>query len=283
MGFDINAIAGSIGNAIGQAGDSAGKLIQNVGDSVGAVMKNGISIPEIRPQDILVSAMKLNGIRICRDEYLRKEFGPFCSEEVIAKAIEETPTAAGIPDDTLHKIAVQCIDWETNKTTALSFAAGLPGGFGLAAAIPADLAQYYGNLLRVMQKLAYLYGFSEFELSQDQIRDETMNQLLVMLGVMMGVQEANAAIKTVARTASNRAAKVIARKALTKNACYRIIQKAAKAVGIRMTKETFAKSVSKTIPVVGGVVSGGLTYATFRPSAQRLHASLISMVQEDIL
>ena len=32
-----------------------------------------------------------------------------------------------------------------------------------------------------------------------------------------------------------------------------------------MTKEVFAKGVSKIIPVVGGFVSGGLTYVTYRP------------------
>lgn len=34
-----------------------------------------------------------------------------------------------------------------------------------------------------------------------------------------------------------------------------------------MTKEIFAKGVSKVIPVLDGVFLGGLTYMTFKPSA----------------
>ncbi|MGF3112516.1 hypothetical protein [Facklamia sp. P9177] len=37
-----------------------------------------------------------------------------------------------------------------------------------------------------------------------------------------------------------------------------------------MTKQIFAKSVSKVIPLIGAVLSGGLTYATFTPMAERL-------------
>ena len=37
-----------------------------------------------------------------------------------------------------------------------------------------------------------------------------------------------------------------------------------------MNKDIFAKGVSKVIPVVGGVVSGGLTLASMRPMGMRL-------------
>lgn len=33
-------------------------------------------------------------------------------------------------------------------------------------------------------------------------------------------------------------------------------------IGVKVTKDSFAKGVSKVIPVVGGVVSGGLTFAS---------------------
>ena len=37
-----------------------------------------------------------------------------------------------------------------------------------------------------------------------------------------------------------------------------------------MTKDIFAKGVSKAIPVVGGIVSGGITLASMRPMGIRL-------------
>ena len=41
-----------------------------------------------------------------------------------------------------------------------------------------------------------------------------------------------------------------------------------------MTKEIFAGFFKKSIPVVGGVIGGGLTYATFKPCCYRLKDSL---------
>lgn len=40
-----------------------------------------------------------------------------------------------------------------------------------------------------------------------------------------------------------------------------------------MTKQIFAKSVSKTVPLLGGAVSGGLTYVTFRNCMYKLKGS----------
>ena len=37
-----------------------------------------------------------------------------------------------------------------------------------------------------------------------------------------------------------------------------------------MTKDIFAKGVSKAIPVLGGAVSGGITFASMRPMGHRL-------------
>jgi hypothetical protein len=39
---------------------------------------------------------------------------------------------------------------------------------------------------------------------------------------------------------------------------------------VQVTKQSFAKTVSKVVPVVGGVVSGGLTFVTLRIQSKRL-------------
>ena len=41
-------------------------------------------------------------------------------------------------------------------------------------------------------------------------------------------------------------------------------------LSVRMTKDIFAKGVSKAIPVVGGLVSGTITFASMRPMGLRL-------------
>jgi hypothetical protein len=47
-----------------------------------------------------------------------------------------------------------------------------------------------------------------------------------------------------------------------------------KVVGVHVTKQSFAKTVSKVVPVVGGLVSGGLTFVTLRIQSKRLMAHL---------
>lgn len=44
-----------------------------------------------------------------------------------------------------------------------------------------------------------------------------------------------------------------------------------------MTKDIFAKSIGKAIPVVGAVVSGGLTFVGFKPITKRLQKYLITL------
>lgn len=64
--------------------------------------------------------------------------------------------------ETLDDIARHSIAFETKKSATMAFAAGLPGGFALVGTVPADVAQYYIHAFRVMQKLAYLYGWQSF-------------------------------------------------------------------------------------------------------------------------
>lgn len=55
------------------------------------------------------------------------------------------------------------------------------------------------------------------------------------------------------------------------------MKKIAGHLGKEMTKQTFARTVSKAVPVVGAVVSGGLTFATFRPMAKKLKNHLAEL------
>lgn len=196
-------------------------------------------------EDVLTIVMKTPGIKIDRKVFLKKELEGLFPEKIINNAIATNPAQAGIYRETINNLAKQCINYETKKVSAISFAAGIPGGFAMAATIPADTAQYFGFILRIMQKLAYLYGFSEFELSEDNVSDATMNEVLLFLGVMFGVQEANAAVKIIAGVASKKAAKSLARKALTKGVVYPIVKKITKQIGFRMTSRFLQPAFQK--------------------------------------
>ena len=221
----------------------------------------------INVEDIIALAIKTPGVKINRTKYLTKELSIRYPKEILNVAITHNPAYAGISREDIDHIAKQAINYETNKVSAISFAAGIPGGVAMAATIPADLAQYFGFILRIMQKLAYLYGFEEFDLHDDSIDDETMNRIILFLGVMFGVQEANAAIKVFANLVAKAVINRLPKMALTKGVIYPAVKKIALFLSIHMTKQIFAKSVAKIVPVVGGVASGALTYATFKPNA----------------
>ncbi|MCF0079116.1 hypothetical protein [Streptomyces lomondensis] len=223
----------------------------------------------------MVSAARLPGVRIHREAYLRKALARYCSEDEIRIAIEETPAAAGISLDVLDRAANDSIRYETTKVSALSAAAGLPGFMALPATVPADMAQYFGHMLRIAQKLAYLYSWPDlFSDDGDDVDDATMGVLTLFFGVMFGTQSANAAVGKVAEMMAKQVAKKLPQKALTQGVIYPIVKKVAAYIGVEMTKQTFAKSVSKAIPVVVAAVSGGLTFATYRPMAKRLKKHL---------
>jgi hypothetical protein len=57
-------------------------------------------------------------------------------------------------------------------------------------------------------------------------------------------------------------------------ALYPIAKQVARLVGARLTKEGFAKTAGKLIPIAGGFFSGTLTLLTFRPGARRLQKRL---------
>ena len=203
---------------------------------------------------------------------LRKELYKYCTPEAIEKAIATTPAKAYIDSDIIDKIAEDVIIFERNAVSGISTALGIPGGVAMVATIPADIAQYYGYMLRAAQKLLYLYGFPEIDMGQDGILLDsgTLNSLTICLGIMYGVASANNAIKAMAKALGRGVEKQLLKKALTKGAIYPIVKNVAKWFGVRMTKEVFAGFIGKIIPVVGGVVGGGITFFSFKPCCQRL-------------
>lgn len=221
-------------------------------------MSKQLSATESEPfEKILRSAMELPGIRINRAGFLRKELSKYFDEDVVEKAIGTNPAQAGLSIKNLDRIAKACINFETAKVTGLSAAAGIPGGFAMAATIPADIAQLFAHIIRVLQKLAYLYGWQEmFRGDCDGLDDETSNQLTLFIGVMFGVNAANAALGKIAQAMAARAEKTLLRAALTHGTIYPIVKRIARSIGFGMTIPIFAKGVGKLIPVVGAVASG---------------------------
>ena len=226
---------------------------------------------------LLVAAAKMPGVHIDRESFLRSSLKKCCDDATIEKAIEESPAAAHIPLSTIKRLANDSINYETVKVTAISTAAGIPGGLALIGTVPADTAQYFAHVLRISQKLAYLYSWPNLFDENDQMDDATKSLLTLFIGVMFGAQAAADAVGKVAEIVGAAVVRRLPQKALTQGVIYPIVKKVAVYLGVQMTKETFAKGVGKIVPVMGGVVSGGITLATFRPMSAKLRNYLAKL------
>ena len=215
---------------------------------------------------VVDKACELPMVKIDRKAFLRKQFSSARYYDCIDDILVSGPVCANVSKQEIKKIAKNCIAYESTKVTALSFVAGVPGGFAMAGTIPADLAQYYAHIFRIMQKLMYLYGWDDI----GNMDEGTKNVLIIFLGVMSGVQGVSSVASKLCQSASTRAVKSIAAKALTKGTLYPIVKKISTTLGGKMTKEIFAKGTAKIIPMAGGFISSGLTLATFTPMANKL-------------
>lgn len=241
---------------------------------VNALDQNGDG--ELGIEDIIILAVKTPGVHISRAAFLQKELFKNHPQDVIDKAIATTPAQAGISPKEIAKIADNVIALERNCVSGISVALGAPGGWAMAATIPADILQYYGYTLRATQKLLYLYGFPEIDVGEDglQLDSETINAIIMCLGVMNGVAGANNAIKGMAKALAIGVEKKLLNMALTKGAFYPLVKSILKWFGIKLTRSVFAGFFKKAIPIVGGVIGGGLTFLAFKPCCYRLKDAL---------
>lgn len=225
---------------------------------------------ELALESIISSAVQIPGVKVDRKKFLAETFA---SEDYpIQGILDSGPIAVGVSQDKLALFAHKLILKRTSQSSAASFVTGIPGGLAMAATIPADVLQFFGMALRLAQELSYLYGAQDLWKNGQLDDDKAKNQLLLYCGVMFGVSGVRVLSTQIAKVTL----KKLPQKALTKTFWYPIVKQIGKAIGVKVTKSTVAKGVSKAIPVIGGVISGGLNFASMMPMANRLQAALDS-------
>lgn len=223
---------------------------------------------------VLRTSLCMPNAKIIRESYLRKELSKYVPKDIVDRAVQTTPAKAGVPAELVKRIANSSISFHRVGVTATSFATGVPGGWWVASTLPADMTQFFWHISIVTQKLAYLHGWPELFDEDGEPSDETIMIITIFIGVMFGV---SAASKALGELSEKIAAQVIVRlpkEALTKWGIYNLAKKVAKWIGIKLTKQSFAKAISKAIPVVSGVISGGITWGSFSQMSSRLQSHL---------
>lgn len=272
--FEMKNVIENTGNEVKKAVSKGKDIVFDSKDKVFDALdinKDG----RVDTEDIIVLGLRIPAVHIDREEFLRKQFMKNYANDVIQDAVKFNPAHAGITVEEIENIADQVIQYERNCVSGISLALGAPGGVAMVATLPTDIAQYYGYMLRAIQKLLYLYGFPEINVENGvNIDDETMNLITLCLGVMYGVEGSVASIKILSNALGKGVEKKLLQKALTKGTFYPIVKKISRWFSVCMTKQVFAGFFRKAIPVVGGVVGGGITYLSFKPCCDNLKKSL---------
>ncbi|MGT2896102.1 hypothetical protein ACVRZR_06940 [Streptococcus entericus] len=219
------------------------------------------------------AASQLPLVRVDREEFLKKQFkdSPYL-DQILVEGPQVVYTV-----ESLQKKADKIISEMTTQTSLASFIAGLPANpFAAVPLAGADVTQFFGFALNLAQQLAYLYGQDDlFEEGQNNLSEEAKLRLVVYLGAMFGVAGVNVLIPKVAKNVGQQMVKNVARQAITRTTWYPLIKKVGSVIGVRVTRTTVQNGIMKAIPIVGGILSGGLTYTSFKPMGKNLSQTFV--------
>ena len=221
-------------------------------------------------EGVMKGALNMPGVKVDRAQFLASAFCPYGN----ADSLSDKRPSEIFSNQIIEKVAKGVVNNHSNKVTAISAVAGIPGGLAMLGTVPADLVQYYWHFLVMAQKLAYVYGWPDLRDENNNIGEEGQAIMTMFVGVGFGVNEASAATRELAKMAAEHWAKKIPQMALTKTFWYPIVKKIASWLGVKLTKDSMGKAVSKVIPLIGAAVSGTLTYATFKPMANKIKKEL---------
>jgi hypothetical protein len=234
--------------------------------------------PEDVWKSVLRTALALPGVKVDRKAFLRRALSKHITEKVLQSAIDTSPAKAGVSKNTIRRIATANIKWHRAGVSSVSFASGLPGGWWIAGTVPADLTQFFWHVLVILQKLAYLYGWRELFSEDSELDDETLLIVTVFVGVMLGAESAAKVLGDIAEHAAAQVfLKRLPRETLTKWGLYRLAREVAKWIGIKLSEDSFARHLSRIIPILGGIISGTVTWISFSLMTSRLAAHLESL------
>lgn len=224
---------------------------------------------------VMSAALKMPGVAVDREKFLSSELRRYYNDKQVQNIINQG-TPGIVPDKILDHIAASCIKSHTRKVTLFSTAMGIPGGWATLGTVPTDIAQFYYHVLVLSQKLAYVYGFPTLLDENGRLNQSGTHVLTIFVGVMTGVGIAVKALQELGEILQKQLMKRIPEIALTNGVLNSAVRQIAKFVGMNITEGNLSKGLSKAMPILGGMISGALTYKTFKPQARRLGAALHS-------
>ncbi|MBE6052189.1 MAG: bacteriochlorophyll 4-vinyl reductase [Clostridium sp.] len=221
----------------------------------------------INIKNILLKVLKIPGVKIDRKKFLTNIFSNEYPNEKTLLVIKEGPIKANISKEEINKLSNMIIKKETIISSSASLMFGIPGGITQAVTIPTDIIQFFAISLRLCQKLCYLYGFEDIWDGYEDI--ETVDRFILFIGVMFGIAGANETVRIMTSAFSKTILKKMPQRPLWNKLYSPIINNISKVLGIKLSNKG-ASSITKAIPIVGGLISGTVTYLSMKPMGENL-------------
>ena len=114
------------------------------------------------------------------------------------------------------------------------------------------------------QELAYLYGWPDL-LHDGELDDIAQADITMFIGAMMGVGAAKQGLQQ------------LSARAVTHHASAMLAKRVGRYIGVKITKHTFTRGLSKAIPLLGGILGAGMTATTMLPMARSLKKDLSTL------
>ena len=118
--------------------------------------KNSELVKDMMLEEVITNAIQLPGVKVDRRKFLAEQFAD--KVDNLEEIIEKGPIGIGMQREDIDVIVKKLILTRTSQSSIASFVAGIPGGFAMAATIPADMLQFFGMSLKLAQELSYIYG-----------------------------------------------------------------------------------------------------------------------------
>lgn len=222
---------------------------------------------------LLEKLLKTPAVKIKREQFLLDTFGDYLtSRQEMALLISEGPTAL-FRIELIDKKAEEIIQDSTMQASALSFISGAPGGLLISMTFYADMLQYFIYLLRLTQQLAYIYGYDNLW-DANQLGSEARDTMILFLGILFKVEEAGCILRLTGVPLPTKVVSQVPRETISKVVYNRVIRRVLSVVGAWVMHSSMTRRFSQFVPLVSGLVTGGITLATFKPMGQRLQKEL---------
>lgn len=227
----------------------------------------------VEVEKMLNGLFKLPTCKVNRNDFLIDSFSAYYPMDKVMELLETSPVKAQVPAELLDRVSRQAIKSETYKATGCSFVTGA-SPVGLLTAVPAataDMVQFMVHSLRLSQKLAYIYGWPELTEMEGGKKI-----LTVFMGCMLGVDKAEETIEQLSEelvkqyNRNNDSEEFIVSTPLVLT----FVKNITEAMAIVLSKQAGKNIAGKALPLIGGFISGGLTYYLFKNSGEALHEAL---------